>query len=82
MRASRDGGHVVRRRGQMQDELLQKIFKSLLGTKDHAASLSFSSAMSPRAAAGRAGLLTGSRPPGGGDGAGEQVDAGSGTEDV
>ena len=61
----------------MQDKLLQKIFKSLLSTKDHAASLRFPSATSPRAAAGRAGLLTGPRSPGGGDG--EQVDAGSGT---
>ncbi|KAH9988414.1 dynein light intermediate chain-domain-containing protein [Russula vinacea] len=67
--------------GQTQHEVLQNFFKSLLNTKDRAASPG-SSAVSPGAAVGRTGTSTGPRTSGGGgSGGGAQGDAGSGTED-
>jgi len=64
--------------GQTQHEVLQNFFKSLLNTKDRAASPS-SSAVSPGAGGGKAGP-TGPRTSGGG-GSGGGGEVGSGTED-
>jgi dynein light intermediate chain 1 len=61
--------------GQTQHEVLQNFFKSLLNTKDRAASPGTSAVSPGAAAAGRA--PTGPRTSGGG----AQGDAGSGTED-
>jgi len=68
--------------GQTQHEVLQNFFKSLLNTKDRAASPS-GSGVSPGAGAGKAGP-TGPRTSGGGGGAtggGGPTEVGSGTED-
>jgi len=65
--------------GQTQHEVLQNFFKSLLNTKDRAASPS-GSGVSPGAGAGKAGP-TGPRTPGGAAGGGGLAEVGSGTED-
>jgi dynein light intermediate chain 1 len=75
------GGGAPSPTGQTQHEVLQNFFKSLLNTKDRAASPG--SAVSPGAAPGKAGTSTGPRTSGSGGagGAGAQADAGSGTEE-